>query len=154
MPLAIAPMGFVRIVHPDGELGAARAAASAGIPIAISTWASAPAAEVVAANADCWFQLYMIGGRPGAQYCIDLARDAGCRVLVVTADIAGVSPADRIAAPLPDPGDPASILRFVPSAVGRPRWLYSLLRGGLAMPAPNAPRREDGTMLRVEDAGR
>ncbi|GLK42806.1 MULTISPECIES: alpha-hydroxy acid oxidase [Novosphingobium] len=154
MPLAIAPTGFVRIVHADGELGAARAAARHGLPIAISTWASAPAGDVVAANPDCWFQLYMIGGRDGAGYCIDLAREAGCRVLVVTADIAGVSPADRIAPPLPDPGDPASILRFAPSALGRPRWLWSLLRGGLAMPAPNAPRRDDGTMLRVADAGR
>lgn len=154
LPLAIAPTGFVRIVHRDGELGAARAAAAEGMPLVTSTWASVPVGDIVAVNPDCWFQLYMIGGRVGARYCIDMAREAGCRVLVVTADIAGVSPADRRAPALPDPGSLGSVLRFAPSALGKPRWLFSLLRSGLDMPAPNAPRREDGTMLRVEDAGR
>jgi isopentenyl diphosphate isomerase/L-lactate dehydrogenase-like FMN-dependent dehydrogenase len=154
MPLAIAPTGFVRIVHPDGELGAARAARAARVPISISTWCGVPAGDVVAANPDTWFQLYMINGREGAGWCIDLAREAGCRVLVVTADIAGVVPADRRARPLPETMNLKAALAFAPEAWNRPRWLWSLLRGGLAMPAPNAPRRADGTMLRVQDAGR
>ncbi len=45
-------------------------------------------------------------------------------------------------------------LAFAPEAWNRPRWLWSLLRGGLAMPAPNAPRNADGGLLRVQDAGR
>lgn len=154
IPLAIAPTGFIRIVHPDGELGAARAAAAAGVPIAISTWCGTPAAEVVAANPDTWFQLYMVNGRAGAEWCIDMARDAGCRVLVVTADIAGISPTDRLARPLPETMSLKAALAFAPEAWSRPRWLWSLLRGGLAMPAPNAPRRADGSLLRVQDAGR
>ena len=153
MPLVIAPTGFVRIVHRDGELGAARAAAAAGIAIAISTWCGAPAAEVVAANSDTWFQLYMINGREGAAYSIDLAAAAGCRVLVVTADIAGVSPSDRIAPALPETMSLAAALSFAPQAWSRPRWLASLLRGGLAMRAPNAPRNPDGSELRVHQAG-
>lgn len=154
MPLAIAPTGFVRIVHPDGELGAARAAASESVPIVLSTWSSVPLADAVAANPETWFQLYMIGGREGARYCIDMAREAGCRVLVVTADIAGVAPSDRVAPALPETSGLAAALRFAPSALSRPGWLLALLKGGLAMPAPNAPRRFDGTMLRVQDAGR
>jgi len=154
MPLAIAPTGFVRIVHADGELGAARAAAAAGVPISISTWCGTPAGEIVAANRDTWFQLYMINGRDGAAYCIDLAKEAGCRVLVVTADIAGISPMDRVAPPLPETMSLAAALRFAPQAWSRPRWLLSLLRGGLAMPAPNAPRNPDGSQLRVQQAGR
>lgn len=153
MPLGIAPTGFVRIIHPDSELGAARAATRAGLPIAISTWSSAPAAEIVDANPACWFQLYMIGGREGASYCIDLARDAACPVLIVTADIAGIAPADRIAPPLPDTTSLASTLRFGLSALAKPRWLASTLRGGLKMPAPNAPRRSNGDMLQARDAG-
>ena len=153
MPLVIAPTGFVRIVHPDGELGAARAAAAAGIPIAISTWCGAPAADVVAANPDTWFQLYKINGREGAAYSIDLAAAAGCRVLVVTADIAGVSPTDRVAPALPETMSLAAALSFAPQAWSRPRWLASLLRGGLAMRAPNAPRNPDGSELRVQQAG-
>ncbi len=154
MPLAIAPTGFVRIIHRDGELGAARAAARANVPIAISTWCGAPAGDVVAANPDTWFQLYVINGREGAGWCIDLAREAGCRVLVVTADIAGVVPADRRSAPLPETMSLKAALAFAPEAWNRPRWLWSLLRGGLAMPAPNAPRRPDGAMLQVQDAGK
>lgn len=154
MPLVIAPTGFVRIVHKDGEVGAARAAAKAGIPIAISTWCGAPAKDVVAANPNCWFQLYMINGREGAAHCMDLAQAAGCRVLVVTADIAGVSPADRVAPPLPETMSLAAALGFAPFALSRPRWLWSLLSGGLAMSAPNAPPRADGSLLRVQDAGR
>lgn len=153
MPLMIAPTGFVRIVHRDGELGAARAAAAAGIPIAISTWAGAPAANVVAANPDTWFQLYKIKGREGAAFSMDLAAAAGCRVLVVTADIAGVSPSDRIAPPLPETMSLSAALAFAPQAWSRPRWLASLLAGGLAMRAPNAPRNSDGSELRVHQAG-
>ena len=148
MPLAIAPTGFVRIVHRDGELGAARAAAKAGVPIAISTWCGAPAGDVVAANPDTWFQLYMINGRDGAAYSMDLAREAGCRVLVVTADIAGICPVDRIAPPLPETLSLGAALRFAPQAWSRPAWLTSLLMGGLAMRAPNAPRNPDGSLLR------
>jgi isopentenyl diphosphate isomerase/L-lactate dehydrogenase-like FMN-dependent dehydrogenase len=154
MPFVIAPTGFVRIVHADGELGAARAAAVAGIPIAISTWCGVPAAEVVAANPDTWFQLYFINGRKGAAYSIDVAREAGCRVLVLTSDIAGVSPSDRIAPPLPETMSLGSAIAFAPQAWSRPGWLWSLLRGGLAMTAPNAPRTDGGRLLRVQDAGR
>lgn len=153
LPVIIAPTGFVRIVHPDGEPGGARAAAAQGAPIAISTWSGARAADVVAANPDTWFQLYMIDGREGAAHCIDLAAEAGCRVLVVTADIAGVCPADRIAPPLPETMSLAAALAFAPQAWSRPRWLLSLLRGGLAMEAPNAPRDPQGRLLRVQDAG-
>jgi isopentenyl diphosphate isomerase/L-lactate dehydrogenase-like FMN-dependent dehydrogenase len=153
MPLAIAPTGFVRIVHPDGESAAARAAAAAGVPMVISTWCGTPAAEIVAANPDTWFQLYVINGRDGAAYSVDLAREAGCRVLVVTADIAGVCPSDRRAPPLPETMDLRAALAFAPQAWSRPRWLWDLLRGGLAMKAPNAPRTPDGAELRVQQAG-
>ena len=153
MPIVIAPTGFVRIVHRDGELGAARAAKRSGIPISISTWCGVPAGEVVAANPDTWFQLYMMNGREGAGYCIDLAQEAGCRVLVVTADLAGTTPADRIARPLPETMSLGAALRCAPEAWSRPRGLWSLIRGGLSMPAPNAPRRADGSMSRVQDAG-
>ncbi|MAC56765.1 MAG: hypothetical protein CMH85_00460 [Novosphingobium sp.] len=50
IPLAIAPTGFVRIVYPDGKLGAARAAARESVPIVLSTWSSVPLADAVAAK--------------------------------------------------------------------------------------------------------
>lgn len=153
MPLVIAPTGFIRVVHSDGELGAARAAKAAGIPIAISTLSGEPAADVVRANDDTWFQLYMIGGRRGAQHCMDLARAAGCRVLVVTADVVGLSQQDRMARPLPSKVSLKEAFAFLPQAWNRPRWLLSLLKGGLEMRAPNAPPKEDGTEMALSEAG-
>jgi isopentenyl diphosphate isomerase/L-lactate dehydrogenase-like FMN-dependent dehydrogenase len=153
MPLVIAPTGFVRVVHSDGEMGAARAAKAAGIPIAISTLCGEPAARIAGANDDTWFQLYMIGGRRGAQHCIDLARVAGCRVLVVTVDVAGLAQQDRMARPLPSRVSLKEAFAFLPQAWNRPRWLLSLLRGGLEMRAPNAPPKEDGSEMALMEAG-
>ena len=79
MPVIIAPTGFIRIVHRVGELGVARAAAAAGIPIALSHLCSVPVRRVCEANSNTWFQIYMLNGRKGAAQAIDLARQAGCR---------------------------------------------------------------------------
>jgi len=154
MPVIIAPTGYVRIVHPDGELAAARAAARAGIPIAISTLSAEPVDAVTAANSEAWFQLYMIGGREGARFSMDRAREAGCRVLIVTVDVAAVTPHDRSSRRIPARLTPASALGLLPEIWNRPRWLLSLLRGGLVMSAPNAPLKADGSAMVLQEAGR
>lgn len=151
MPVMIAPTGFMRIVHRDGELGAARAAAHAGIPIAISTLCGVPAASVSVLNPDTWFQLYLLGGREGTRQILECARNAKCRVLAVTVDVAAITPRDRWVRPLPMRLDLQSALRFLPDAWNRPGWLWSFLRGGLTMPTPNAPRRADGGELTLAE---
>jgi isopentenyl diphosphate isomerase/L-lactate dehydrogenase-like FMN-dependent dehydrogenase len=153
MPVVIAPTGFIRIVHADGERGAALAAADASIPMAISTLGGVPAADVTAINPDTWFQLYTLGGREGTRQTIDLARAAGCRVLVVTVDVNAITARDRPQQSLPTHIDLASALRFVPQAWNRPRWLYQFLCGGLAMPVPNAPRNTDGSTPTLAQIG-
>ena len=154
MPVVIAPTGMIRIVHRDGELGAARAAAGAGIPIAISHVCGEPARAVVAENSATWFQLYFIGGRDAVSQSLELARDAGCRVLVVTVDVGAVAPRDRIARVLPTRLNLQSAFAFLPEAWNRPRWLAAFLSGGLAMPAPNAPRKSDGSELTLAELGK
>ena len=60
LPIAIAPMAFQTLAHPDGEIEAARGAAAAGIPYTLST-TSSHSIEAVAAGAPGgtrWFQLY------------------------------------------------------------------------------------------------
>ncbi len=153
MPLIVAPTGFIRIVHADGEIGAARAAAAAGVPIAISTFCGEPAGAIADVNPDTWFQLYMIGGRSGAERSIRLAREAGCRVLVVTVDVVAITPIDRISRPLPMKVDFQSALGFLPEVWNRPGWLLRLMRGGLDMRAPNAPPAEDGRLMHLGEAG-
>lgn len=153
MPVVIAPTGFIRIVHSDGELGVARAAAAIGVPMALSHVCSVPVARVCEINPDTWFQLYMLDGRDGAAHAMELARQAGCRVLVVTVDVAGVAPSDRLNRRLPSGLGVGEVLRFLPEAVSRPRWLASLLRGGLTMLAPNAPRKPDGQPYTLAEIG-
>ena len=153
MPVVIAPTGMIRIVHPDGELGAARAAAAAGIPIAISHVCGEPAARVVAENPNTWFQLYFIGGRDGVRETLAVARDAGCRVLVVTVDVAGVAPRDRLARSLPTEVTFGSALSFLAESWNRPRWLAAFLSGGLAMPTPNVVRRAGGAAYTLAELG-
>jgi isopentenyl diphosphate isomerase/L-lactate dehydrogenase-like FMN-dependent dehydrogenase len=153
MPLIIAPTGFIRIVHADGELGAARAAASMGVPIALSSLCSVPLKTVCAAHPGTWFQLYMLNGRDGAQHAMDVARQAGCRVLVVTVDVAGVAPSDRSLRRLPSSFALGPVLKFLPEALLKPRWLADFLRGGLSMHAPNAPRKPDGAEYTLAEIG-
>ena len=62
MPVIISPTG-VQAVHPDGEVAVARAAAARGTAMGLSSFASKPVEEVVAANPQTFFQIYW-GGTP------------------------------------------------------------------------------------------
>jgi isopentenyl diphosphate isomerase/L-lactate dehydrogenase-like FMN-dependent dehydrogenase len=154
MPVITTPAGYIRMAHPDGELAVARAAEEAGIAVGISTLASVAIEDVTAVASDVWFQLYMIGGRAGSAAAIDRAKRAGCRVLVVTADLAdNTGGKDR--RPLPKPPDRVTVataLRFAPEMIWRPWWAASFLRGGLSLTAPNATGR-DGRPVGMSQGG-
>ena len=62
MPVLISPTG-VQAVHPDGEVAVARAAAARGTAMGLSSFASKPIEEVIAANPKLFFQVYWLGGR-------------------------------------------------------------------------------------------
>ena len=57
MPLVVAPVAFQKLAHPDGEVGMARAAASVGTAMCLSTMATSTPAEVAATGVPRWFQL-------------------------------------------------------------------------------------------------
>jgi L-lactate dehydrogenase (cytochrome) len=88
VPFLLAPVGVLGIAHPDAELAVARAAASAGVPMILSTAASAPMEAVAAANdgGQRWYQLYWPKDRAVAASLLGRAQAAGYRVLVVTLD--------------------------------------------------------------------
>jgi 4-hydroxymandelate oxidase len=86
MPVAVAPMAYQRLLHPDGELLLASAAAKAGIPYVISTLSSYPL-EKIAAAAPSWFQLYWLRDRRLVTSLVDRAAAAGCTALMVTVDV-------------------------------------------------------------------
>lgn len=74
MPLLLSPMGFMRVMHPAGDIAAAAAAASAGTIFTLSSMSGHRIDQVAAASAmPPWFQLYFIGGRSGAEQLVDRA---------------------------------------------------------------------------------
>ncbi|MFT7837616.1 lactate 2-monooxygenase [Saccharothrix sp. BKS2] len=87
-PVLLAPVGVQSILHPDGELATARAAAELGVPFILSTASSHTIEEVAEAAGDGprWFQLYWPNDPDVAASILDRARKAGYRVLVVTLD--------------------------------------------------------------------
>ncbi|MEU5790245.1 alpha-hydroxy acid oxidase [Micromonospora purpureochromogenes] len=88
MPVAVAPMAYQRLLHPDGESALAAAAGTAGVPYAISTLSSTTIEEVTAAgDGPVWFQLYWLRDRGLVADLLDRAHTAGCAALMVTVDV-------------------------------------------------------------------
>ena len=87
-PFLLAPVGVLAIAHPDAEPAVARAAASADVPMILSTAASTAMEDVAAANGDGqrWYQLYWPKDRAFAASLLSRAAAAGFSVLVVTLD--------------------------------------------------------------------
>ena len=87
-PVICAPVGFSGMYARRGEVQAARAAHAAGIPICLSTLSICSIEEVTRdSGAPPWFQLYIIRDRSWAVTLMQRAKAAGCKVLVLTADL-------------------------------------------------------------------
>lgn len=87
-PLALAPIGVQKIVHSEGELATARAAASLRTPFILSTAASSSIEEVADAmgNAPRWFQLYWPNDQEVTKSFLKRAKNSGYGAIVVTLD--------------------------------------------------------------------
>lgn len=86
-PLILAPTGFTRMMHHEGEIAVSRAAARAGVPYALSTMGTTAPRELQReAPGNNWFQLYLWKDRDGTQRLIHEARDSGYDTLVLTVD--------------------------------------------------------------------
>lgn len=86
MPLAIAPVAFQRVAHPDGEVAMAKAAKAVGTAMCLSTLATSTPAEVAATGATRWFQLYVFSDEGLTRELVGQARDNGFTALVLTVD--------------------------------------------------------------------
>ncbi len=88
MPVALAPIGLEGMVHPDGEILAARAAEKFGVPFILSTMSICSIEDVAAATKKpFWFQLYVMRDREYIGRLIDRAKAAGCSALILTLDL-------------------------------------------------------------------
>jgi isopentenyl diphosphate isomerase/L-lactate dehydrogenase-like FMN-dependent dehydrogenase len=104
-PLMLAPIGVQSIIHPDGELATARAAAATGVPFILSTAASNTIEDVAEAAGDHsrWYQLYWPSDDEVTKSFLGRAEDAGFAAVVVTLDTFYLAwrPRDLAAAYLP-----------------------------------------------------
>jgi lactate 2-monooxygenase len=104
-PLLLAPIGVQAVVHPDGELATARAAAAVGAPMIVSTASHFSLEQVAEAGGEAprWFQLYWPNDPELARSFVERAERAGYGAIVLTVDtfIPGWKPRDLQQAWLP-----------------------------------------------------
>ncbi|AUQ67602.1 alpha-hydroxy acid oxidase [Phaeobacter inhibens] len=88
MPVALAPVGLTGMQHADGEIKAARAAETFGVPFTLSTMSINSIEEVAEATTKpFWFQLYTMKDDDYVRRLIQRAKDARCSALVITLDL-------------------------------------------------------------------
>jgi L-lactate dehydrogenase (cytochrome)/glycolate oxidase len=147
LPVLMSPTG-VQAVHPDAEVAVARAAAARGTAIGLSSFASKPIEEVVAANPQTFFQLYWCGTHDRIVERIERARSAGAVGLIATMDWSFSNGRDWGSPFIPERLDLKTMLRFAPEVLRRPRWLAAFARSkklpdltvpNMAAPGESAP---------------
>jgi L-lactate dehydrogenase (cytochrome) len=128
LPLALAPTGFTRMMHHQGERAVVRVAEGAGIPYALSTLGTTSIEDVAAAapTARKWFQLYVWRDRGAGKELVERAQAAGYEALILTVDVpvAGARLRDvRNGLTIP----PSLTLGTVLDAATHPAWWLNLL---------------------------
>jgi heme/flavin dehydrogenase (mycofactocin system) len=129
LPVIISPTG-VQAVHPDGEVAMARAAAARGTVMGLSSFASRPVEDVVAANPQTFFQVYWSGSRDQMVQRIERARAAGAVGLIATLDWSFSHGRDWGSPAIPERIDFQAALQFAPDVLRHPRWLLAFAKTG------------------------
>src|ERR1700748_3496023 len=138
LPVLISPTG-VQAVHPDGEVAVARAAAARGTVMGLSSFASKPIEQVIAANPKTFFQMYWVGGRDEMLARMTRAKEAGAVGVIVTLDWSFSFGRDWGSPRIPEKMTFQEMLRQAPTALSRPAWVAPWLRGR-SVPRPPGPQ--------------
>src|ERR1700752_1311262 len=140
LPVLISPTG-VQAVHPDGEVAVARAAAARGTAMGLSSFASKPVEEVLAANPKTFFQMYWVGTRDDMAARMERARKAGAVGLIATLDWSFSFGRDWGSPHIPEKMTLREMTRMAPEALTHPSWLYAFVRSGGVpdLTVPNLP---------------
>ena len=123
LPVMISPTG-VQAVHPDGEVAVARAAAARGTAMGLSSFASKPIEEVIAANPKLFFQTYWLGERETIAGRVQRAREAGAVGLILTTDWSFSHGRDWGSPKIPESMNMRTMLRLSPEVITKPSWLW------------------------------
>jgi len=157
MPILLSPVGFTRMMNPLGDVAGVRAAGKAGTIFTLSSMSGHTMDEVIAeATCPAWFQLYFLGGRPGAQQLVARAQAAGFSGLVVTLDtqIPGNREREqRLGLSPPLKLDRRTMTKMAPQVAVRPGWLADAARDRFELSLVNATTLgPPGQPMSAEDA--
>jgi L-lactate dehydrogenase (cytochrome) len=154
LPFMLAPVGYSRLMHPGGEVAAARAAGAAGTAYILSTISGHKLEDVKAGSVGpVFYQLYLMGGREASEGAMDRARVAGFSALVVTIDtaVAGMRERDfRNGMKGLVSGGLLAKVPFIPQVLRHPGWLIGFLRDGGLPALPNVVVPGQGPMPLVD----
>lgn len=128
LPVGIAPTGFTRMMHAEGELAGARAAEKFNVPFTLSTLGTTSIEDVClgAPQGSNWFQLYMWKDRNASMKLVERAKSCGVKNLVLTVDVpvAGSRLRDvRNGLTVP----PTISLKTIVDALPRREWWWNFL---------------------------
>ncbi|HEY6903211.1 MAG TPA: alpha-hydroxy acid oxidase [Candidatus Acidoferrales bacterium] len=141
MPFLLAPVGFSRLIHPQGEVCGARAAAKAGVGFTLTTISGCRLEDVSAAcPGPRWYQLYLVGGREAAEAALARAQAADFSVLAITIDTGtfGMRERDvRNGAGALMGRNQLAKLSFLPQLIAHPGWLVRFFLDGRMLELPN-----------------
>ncbi|MER7115812.1 alpha-hydroxy acid oxidase [Saccharomonospora azurea] len=143
LPVLTAPCGGLRLVHPDGDLGFAKAAAGAGTVHVASSAAGFTLEDIASVEGPKWFQLYRFSSHETMEHLMRRAQDAGYSALVATVDTAvsgyrvrdfknGFSYSMRVNA--------RNAVKLAPQLLRKPAWLARYVLDGLPFEIPNTAR--------------
>ena len=120
LPVGLGPVGLAGMYARRGEVQAARAAAQANMPFALSTVGGCSLREVAVSGNVPWYQLYFVRDRGFVADMIEHAKEVGCGALVLTVDLAvpGSRYRDHRAA--------GAGLRRAAQLLARPGWLWDV----------------------------
>jgi isopentenyl diphosphate isomerase/L-lactate dehydrogenase-like FMN-dependent dehydrogenase len=153
LPFLLTPIGYCRLLHPDGDIAVAAAARDADTGYVLATGAGHGLDEVAPHNDRLFFQVYQMGGRGAVERALARARALGVRGIFVTVDTPVGGNRER------DPRNGMAALMgqkllpkipHVPEVLAHPRWLARFLLDGGVPPMPNVTA-EDGSPLPATD---
>ena len=129
MPVLLSPTG-VQAVHPEGEVAVARAAASRGVVMGLSSFASRSIEDVTAVHQQVLFQMYWSGNRDTMIQRLARARDAGAKGIILTLDWSFANGRDWGSPWIPERIDAKAVVKLAPQVLARPAWLWAFARSG------------------------
>lgn len=125
MPVILSPVGLTGMYARRGEVQAAQAAASKGVPYCLSTVSVCPIEEVASqSSAPIWFQLYVLKDRGFMRHALERAQAAGVKNLVFTVDMP--TPGARYRDAHSGMSGPYAAPRRMLQAMTRPAWAFDV----------------------------